>query len=81
MEPIGRKLNPEEKAILTVLLQEGRSEGDRSAAGVAMALERDPVDVAGALTRLERDGLTTSSMDADLGTQCWQASSTAAEVL
>lgn len=79
MEPIGRKLNSEELSILTVLLQDGRGAADRTAAGVATSLERDPVDVGGALTRLEHDGLTASEMDADLGAQCWQATPAASE--
>jgi DNA-binding MarR family transcriptional regulator len=78
MDPIGRELNPEELSILTVLLQDGRTAADRTAAGVATALERDPVDVAGALSRLERDGLTASEMDTDLGVQCWHATPAAA---
>lgn len=81
MEPIGRELNSEELSILTVLMQEGRGAGDRTAAGVATALERDPVDVGGALSRLERDGLTVSETHAELGTPCWQATPAAAEAL
>jgi hypothetical protein len=80
MDPIGRELNPEEKSVLTVLLQEGRGTHDCTAAGVATALERDPVDVAGVLTRLERDGLTSSTVDAD-GDECWSATGVAPEAL
>ena len=72
MDPIGRKLNPEEAAILTVLGQEGRTAHDRTAPGVAIALERDPIDVAGALDRLKRDGLTTSEVNGS-GEECWSA--------
>jgi hypothetical protein len=72
MDPIGRELNPEEQSVLTVLTQEGRGSHDRTATGVALALERDVVDVAGVLTRLERDGLTTSATEGD-GEQCWHA--------
>lgn len=71
MDPIGRDLNSEERAILTVLRQEGRQTHDCTAAGVAMSLERSPVDVGGALTRLERDGLAVSE-DAE-GQVCWRA--------
>ena len=45
-----------------------------------MSLERDPVDVAGVLTRLERDGLTSSEVDAD-GDECWSATADAPEAL
>jgi hypothetical protein len=72
MDPIGRQLNPEEAGILTVLLQDGRTPHDRTAAGIAMALERDPVDVAGALVRLKRDGLTASEVTGD-GEEAWSA--------
>jgi hypothetical protein len=37
-----------------------------------MALERDPLDVAGALDRLKRDGLTASEATAD-GEESWTA--------
>jgi hypothetical protein len=72
MDPIGRTLNSEEEAIMTVLRQDGRSTHDRTALGVAMTLERDPLDVAGALDRLKRDGLTTSEVRGD-GEECWSA--------
>jgi hypothetical protein len=72
MDPIGRNLNPEEAGILTVLRQDGRTPHDRTALGIAMALERDPLDVAGALDRLKRDGLTTSEATND-GEQSWTA--------
>ncbi len=72
MDPIGRQLNPEEAGILTVLLQDGRTPQDRTALGIAMALERDPLDVAGALDRLKRDGLTASEVTGD-GEECWSA--------
>ncbi|HJZ35617.1 MAG TPA: hypothetical protein VJ204_05015 [Solirubrobacterales bacterium] len=72
MDPIGRQLNPEEVGILTVLQQDGRTSHDRTAMGIAMALERDPVDVAGALDRLKRDGLTASEATAD-GGESWTA--------
>jgi DNA-binding MarR family transcriptional regulator len=80
MDPIGRKLNSEEKSVLTVLLQEGRGNHDRTAASIAVSLERDPVDVAGVLTRLEADGLTTSTADAE-GEDYWSATGDAAEAL
>jgi hypothetical protein len=72
MDPIGRKLIPEEAAILTVLEQEGRSPHDRTAPGIAISLERDPLDVAGALDRLKRDGLTTSEVNG-AGEESWSA--------
>jgi hypothetical protein len=72
MDPIGRRLNPEEAGILTVLRQDGRTPHDCTALGVAMALERDPLDVAGALDRLKRDGLTASEVTSD-GEECWTA--------
>ena len=65
MEPIGRTLNAEEQAILTVLRQEGRSAHDRTASGVALAIERDPLDVAAALDQLGRDGLIAGDADGD----------------
>jgi hypothetical protein len=71
MDPIGRTLNPEEQAILTILTQEGRSPGDRTAAGVAVSLERDPLDVAAALTRLEHDDLV--ARDGTAGHESWSA--------
>ena len=72
MEPIGRQLNPEEVGILTVLRQDGRTPHDRTASGIALTLERDPVDVAGALERLKRDGLTASVVTGD-GDESWSA--------
>ena len=72
MDPIGRNLNPEEVGILTVLRQDGRTPHDRTALGIAMALERDPLDVAGALDRLKRDGLTASEATND-GEESWTA--------
>jgi hypothetical protein len=72
MDPIGRELNSEEQSVLTVLTQEGRDSHACTATGVALALERDVVDVAGVLTRLERDGLTTSEVDGH-GEQSWHA--------
>jgi DNA-binding MarR family transcriptional regulator len=80
MDPIGRELNPEERSVLTVLLQEGRGAGDCTASGVATSLERDPVDVAGVLTRLERDGLTAKE-PAPVGGDCWRATEGASQVL
>ena len=77
MDPIGRNLNSEERAILTVLMQEGRGAGDCTAPGVAMSLERDPVDVAGAISRLERDGLVTNESIDESGEPCWRATSAA----
>jgi hypothetical protein len=77
MDPIGRQLNPEEQSVLTVLTQEGRGPHDRTAPGVAIALERDVVDVAGVLRQLERDGLTAHEVDGQ-GEECWRATSTAA---
>jgi hypothetical protein len=65
-------LNPEELAILTVLTQDGRTPHDCTADRVAISLERDPVDVGGALSRLERDGLTSSEVDAQ-GEVSWVA--------
>jgi len=79
MDPIGRNLNPEEVGILTVLRQDGRTPHDRTTLGIAMALERDVVDVAGALDRLKRDGLTASEMTGD-GEESW-AATPAAETL
>ncbi len=72
MDPIGRQLNPEEAGILTVLQQDGRTSQDRTTLGIAMALERDSIDVAGALDRLKRDGLTASNATAD-GEESWTA--------
>jgi hypothetical protein len=72
MDPIGRELNSEEQSVLTVLTQEGRGSHDRTATGVALALERDVVDVAGVLQRLERDGLTSCEVDGQ-GEPSWQA--------
>jgi hypothetical protein len=80
MDLIGRQLNPEEQSVLTVLLQEGRGAHDRTATGVAMALERSPIDVANVLTSLKRDGLTSFEVDAE-GDECWSASGAAAEAL
>jgi hypothetical protein len=79
MDPIGRQLNPEEAGILTVLQQDGRTPHDRTTLGIAMALERDPIDVAGALDRLRRDGLTASEATND-GEESWTATP-AAETL
>jgi hypothetical protein len=76
MDPIGRHLNPEEAGILTVLQQDGRTSHDRTALGIAMALERDPIDVAGALDRLKRDGLTASEATGD-GEESWSATASA----
>ena len=76
MDPIGRQLNPEEAGILTVLQQDGRTSQDRTALGIAMALERDPIDVAGALDRLKRDGLTASEATTD-GEESWSATASA----
>jgi hypothetical protein len=76
MDPIGRQLNPEEVGILTVLQQDGRTPHDRTALGIAMALERDPIDVAGALDRLKRDGLTASEVTGD-GEESWSATASA----
>lgn len=81
MDPIGRNLNSEERAILTVLMQEGRGAGDRTASGVAMSLERGQVDVAGALSRLERDGLVTNESVGGSGEPCWRATSAVAAAL
>jgi hypothetical protein len=72
MDPIGRQLNPEEAGILTVLQQDGRTPHDCTALGIAMALERDPLDIAGALDRLKRDGLTASEAIGD-GEESWTA--------
>jgi predicted transcriptional regulator len=72
MDPIGRELNPEERAILIVLMQEGRASHDRTARGVATSLERDVVDVGGTLARLERDGLVSHGTDA-AGEDSWIA--------
>jgi hypothetical protein len=80
MEPIGRPLNPEERSVLIVLTQDGRTVHDCTAVGVALALERDVVDVAGVLTRLERDGLTSISVESQ-GEQSWRATSAAVESL
>jgi hypothetical protein len=80
MDPIGRELNPEERAVLLVLSQDGRTSHDRTSSGVAMALERDPVDVAGVLSRLKRDGLTSSEVDAQ-GEEAWLATVLAAKAL
>ena len=80
MEPIGRELNSEERAVLIVLTQDGRASQDRTPAGVAVALERDPVDVAGVFSRLERDGLTASVVGAQ-GQETWLATAAAAEAL
>jgi hypothetical protein len=70
MDQIGRKLNPEERSVLTVLTQDGRDAHDRTAAGVALALEREVLDVAAVLERLKRDGLVSAAGDAQ-GEQCW----------
>jgi hypothetical protein len=71
MDAIGRRLNPEEHAVLVVLAQEGRAAPDRTALGVAMALERDVVDVASVLERLGRDGLASRSVNTERGV-CWR---------
>jgi hypothetical protein len=71
MDPIGRTLNPEEQAILTILAQEGRSADDRTATGVAVSLERDPLDVTAALTRLEHDDLVSRTGAA--GQESWSS--------
>jgi hypothetical protein len=76
MDPIGRELDAEERSVLTVLAQEGRGSHDRTATGVALALERDIVDVAGVLRRLEWDGLTSSEVDGQ-GEESWSASGAA----
>jgi hypothetical protein len=70
MDPIGRKLSPEEQAIFTILGQDGRPDRDRTAPGVALSLERDQLDVTAALERLERAGLLSSELDGD-GKKCW----------
>jgi hypothetical protein len=72
MDPIGRQLDPEEQSVLTVLTQEGRLPRDCTVPGVAIALERDVVDVAGVLRRLERDGLTAHEVDGQ-GEESWRA--------
>jgi hypothetical protein len=72
MDPIGRELNSEERSVLIVLSQEGRGPRDRTAPGVAIALERDVVDVAGVLRRLRRDGLTAADTDGQ-GEEVWRA--------
>jgi DNA-binding MarR family transcriptional regulator len=74
MDAIGRTLNPEEQAILIVLSQEGRLPGDRTPAGLAMALERDPLDVSSVLARLERDSLVTRGEEA--GKVFWSVAAT-----
>lgn len=53
MDPIGRELNSEERSVLNVLTQDGRSSHDR----IATSLERDVLDVSAVLERLEHDGL------------------------
>jgi hypothetical protein len=80
MDPIGRELNAEERAVLIVLMQDGRAPHDCTAAGVAISLERNPVDVAGTLSRLERDGLTLSVADAHREV-FWVATTDAADAL
>ncbi len=72
MDPIGRELNSEERSVLTILRQEGRGAHDRTASGVALSLERDTVDVAGVLVRLERDGLIARQAGVP-GEPCWSA--------
>jgi hypothetical protein len=80
MDPIGRPLNAEERSVLIVLTQDGRSAHDRTTVGVALAFERDVVDVAGALTRLKKDGLTSTSVESQ-GEQSWHATNAAVEAL
>jgi hypothetical protein len=80
MDPIGRELNPEERAVLIVLTQDGRTPHDRTSSAVAMALERVALDVAAVLSRLKRDGLTASDVDAR-GEETWLATAAAAEAL
>jgi hypothetical protein len=80
MDPIGRELNPEERAVLIVLTQDGRTSHDCTSSGVAIALERDTLDVAAVLGRLERDGLTSSQVDAQ-GQAIWLATAAAVEAL
>jgi hypothetical protein len=80
MDPIERQLNAEERSVLIVLTQDGRSTHNCTTVGVALALERDVVDVAGALTRLERDGLTSIAVESQ-GEQSWRATSAAVAAL
>jgi hypothetical protein len=80
MDPIGRPLNTEERSVLIVLTQDGRSAHNCTTVGVGPALERDVVDVAGALTRLERDGLTSVNVESQ-GEQSWRATSAAVSAL
>jgi hypothetical protein len=72
VEPIGRRLNAEEQAVLIVLLQEGRATEDCTVRGVATTLERGTVDVGGVLTQLERDGLVEQTVG-DAGAPAWIA--------
>ncbi len=76
MDPIGRTLNSEEQSVLTVLRQQGRDAQDCTAVGVAISLERDAVDVAGVLQRLQKDGLAKNELDAQ-GEECWTATEAA----
>jgi hypothetical protein len=71
IDALGKEIDPEERAVLLVLVQEGRAAEDRTALGVATALERDVVDVATALERLGRDGLASRSVHTERG-DCWR---------
>jgi hypothetical protein len=65
VEPIGRRLNAEEQAVLIVLMQEGRATEDCTIRGVATSLERGLIDVGGVLVQLERDGLVQRAGDGE----------------
>ena len=56
---------------MSVLEQEGRGAEARTAKILATTLERDTVDVAGALTRLQRDGLVAKVEDASVEEDVW----------
>jgi DNA-binding MarR family transcriptional regulator len=66
---IERQLTAEERSVLIVLMQEGRVSEDSAARDVASVLDRDSVDVAAVLKRLEREGLASRQGDG----ACWIA--------
>ena len=71
MEPIGKALNPEEQAVLAILLQEGRADQACTTRGVVTVLDREPLDLGGVLARLERKGFVARESEA--GKDCWRA--------
>lgn len=72
MEPVSRKLNDEDRAVLIVLMQEGRPFHDRGQGVGRRRLERKGIDVDAVLARLERYGLVSREADPS-GAERWHA--------